>query len=96
MRAELRQGILHGSPQWETAIIGRDLIQDFVHPSGSQAKEVKIAYKFEIKIKNSTLISVNDSAPIWLDVNDELVLDFSVYSVKLLDNSGVFRYIAYL
>jgi hypothetical protein len=96
MREELRQGILHGSPSWETATINRDLIQGFTHPNGSQTKESKIAYKFEIKIKNSTLISVNNSAPIWLDVNDELSLDFPVFSVKLLDNTGVFRYIAYL
>lgn len=89
MRAELRQGIVHGSPAWETATLNRDLIQDF-------NTSVKTAYKFELRVKSPMLVSVNSSDPIFLDINDELVLDFSVYSIKLLDNVGVFRYIAYL
>lgn len=95
IRNELRQDIYHGSPEWETSSIGRDLIRDFVLPSGKSVATT-IAYRFELKVKESMRVSINNSDPIWLDVNDELELEGSIWSVKLLDDTGVFRYIAYL
>ena len=95
MRIEERQNIYHGSPAWETSVIGRDLIRDFTTTNNS-SMATTTAYRFELKVKQPMLLSLNGSDPIWLDTNDELELEGSIWSVELLDNVGVFRYIAYL
>jgi hypothetical protein len=95
MKTNQKQNIYHGSPSWESSTIGRDLILDFTPPNGSSVATT-IAYRFELKVKEAMLVSINGSDQIWLDVNDELELEGSIWSVKLLDNTGVFRYIAYL
>ena len=95
MRQELKQNIYHGSPSWESTTIGRDLIKDFSLPNGSSVSTT-IAYRFELKVKEPLLISINGSGPIWLDVGDELELEGDIWSAKLLDSTGVLRYIAYL
>ena len=91
MRAELKQNLYHGSATWETATLNRDLIKSYTSPSG-----VTSAYKFELYAKSDMLVSINGSNPILLVEGDELNLDGLIWSVKLLDNTGVFRYIAYL
>lgn len=95
IRIEERQNIYHGSPTWETSVVNRDLIKDFVPPTGNSVSTT-IAYRFELKVKEPLLLSLNGSDPIWLDVGDGLELDGMIWSVKLLNNTGIFRYIAYL
>lgn len=94
MRIEERQNIYHGSPAWETSVIGRDLIRDFTTPNNS-SMATTTAWKFEFYTKDDITISINGSSPIFLAAEDEMI-ETDTWSFILLDAGKTFRYIARL